>query len=166
MTKVINLFAGPGTGKSTTAAGLFYEMKLVGFDVELVREYAKTFAYGGSLPEQAYLYAKQAKAENQLYGKVEWIVTDSPLYLSAIYGDPVKMMPLILENVQKRREYNFLLKRHKPYHQNGRFQTENEAKLIDSSTKLFLTQNSIPYVEILANDRERVSTILALLENV
>jgi len=28
--KVINLFAGPGAGKSTTAAGLFYYMKKLG----------------------------------------------------------------------------------------------------------------------------------------
>lgn len=30
-TKVINFYAGPGAGKSTNAAGLFYEMKKLGF---------------------------------------------------------------------------------------------------------------------------------------
>jgi len=40
-TKVINLFAGPGAGKSTTAAGLFAEMKRANVDVELVTEYVK-----------------------------------------------------------------------------------------------------------------------------
>ena len=39
--KVINLFGGPGCGKSTTAADLFARMKLRGLSVELVTEYAK-----------------------------------------------------------------------------------------------------------------------------
>ena len=43
--KVINLFAGPGTGKSTTAAGLFYKMKSKGYMVELVTEFAKDLVY-------------------------------------------------------------------------------------------------------------------------
>jgi hypothetical protein len=42
--KVINLWAGPGAGKSTTAAGLFL-MKLTGRRVELVTEYAKEVVY-------------------------------------------------------------------------------------------------------------------------
>lgn len=39
--KVINLYGGPGTGKSTTAAMLFAKMKLAGFNCEYVPEFAK-----------------------------------------------------------------------------------------------------------------------------
>lgn len=41
----INLFAGPGTGKSTTAAGVFFEMKRSGMSVEYVTEYAKSLVF-------------------------------------------------------------------------------------------------------------------------
>lgn len=43
--KVINLFGGPGIGKSTLAAGLFEHMKIAGFNVELVNEYAKDMVW-------------------------------------------------------------------------------------------------------------------------
>ena len=42
MTKVISFFGSPGTGKSTTSAGLFYEMKNRDISCELVNEYAKS----------------------------------------------------------------------------------------------------------------------------
>ena len=41
--KVINLFAGPGAGKSTTAAGLFHLMKIAGMNVELVTEFSRSW---------------------------------------------------------------------------------------------------------------------------
>ncbi|TYO65512.1 hypothetical protein FXV83_16395 [Bradyrhizobium hipponense] len=45
MALVINLIGGPGSGKSTTAAGLFFLMKLAGLKAELVVEYAKELSY-------------------------------------------------------------------------------------------------------------------------
>jgi ATP:corrinoid adenosyltransferase len=45
--KVINLWAGPGAGKSTTASGLFYLMKTADMQVELVTEYAKDMTWEG-----------------------------------------------------------------------------------------------------------------------
>ena len=47
--KVINLWGGPGCGKSTTAAGLFSIMKMRGHKVELVTEYAKELTYDRNL---------------------------------------------------------------------------------------------------------------------
>lgn len=44
-TKVINLYGGPGTGKSTTAGALFAEMKFRGINCEYVQEYAKDKAW-------------------------------------------------------------------------------------------------------------------------
>lgn len=46
MTSVINLIGGPGSGKSTTAAGLFFRMKSMGVRCELVTEYAKELVSG------------------------------------------------------------------------------------------------------------------------
>ena len=160
LTKVINLYAGPGTGKSTTAAGLFYEMKLRGYDVELVREYAKNFAYGYELPSQPYLFAKQLKAESQLYNKVDWIITDSPLYLSAVYGDPMIFASLVKGVSLVKQDFNFFLKRFKPYHQNGRYQNEVEARLLDDRIKVVLDMHHVPYTIVEEYDRFRVDRIL------
>lgn len=42
---VVNFFSGPGTGKSTSAALLFGEMKKKNFKVELIHESAKEFVW-------------------------------------------------------------------------------------------------------------------------
>jgi len=42
--KIINLYGGPGSGKSTIAAGIFYKAKLDDrYRVELFREMAKDY---------------------------------------------------------------------------------------------------------------------------
>ena len=40
-TIVVNLFPGPGTGKSTGAAYIFSKLKMAGVDAEYVSEFAK-----------------------------------------------------------------------------------------------------------------------------
>jgi hypothetical protein len=40
-TKVINLYGGPGVGKSTTAVGLFYLMRRASIKCEYTSEYVK-----------------------------------------------------------------------------------------------------------------------------
>ena len=61
MTKVINLFGGPGAGKSTIAAGLFYNMKIAGYNVERADEWIKDKVYEGTkypFKDQLYTFAK------------------------------------------------------------------------------------------------------------
>ena len=38
---IINLFGGPGTGKSTGAAYIFAKLKMCGVNCELITEFAK-----------------------------------------------------------------------------------------------------------------------------
>lgn len=89
--KVINLFGGPGSGKSTTAAGLFYFMKLAGYKVELVTEYAKELVYDETLElmldRQEVIFAEQNQRLHRLRGKVDFAIIDSPLLLSCVYPD-------------------------------------------------------------------------------
>lgn len=44
-TLIVNLVAGPGTGKSTTMAGVFYKLKSLGIDCEMVTEFAKELVW-------------------------------------------------------------------------------------------------------------------------
>ncbi len=92
---VINFFGGPNSGKSTQAAGLFYKMKLEGYSVEHVNEYAKMCVWENRmemLEDQLYVMAKQNRRVKRLEGKVGYAVTDSPILLSSIYrtayGEP------------------------------------------------------------------------------
>lgn len=86
MTKIINLFAGPGAGKSTAASALFSLMKAHGEHVELVTEYAKDLVWDKArMDNQLAILGKQDKRLHRLVGNVDYVITDSPLLLGAIY---------------------------------------------------------------------------------
>ena len=56
--KVINLVGGPGSGKSTAMAGVFYNLKRLGVNCEMVTEYVKDKVWEESfktIEDQFYL---------------------------------------------------------------------------------------------------------------
>ena len=175
MTKVINFYAGPGTGKSTTAASLFAEMKLQGYSVELVREYVKNWAWEGRVPgqyDQVYFFGKQARAEYSLFGKVDYVITDSPVLLCGYYEQfylgreltyPSIVNYLEMANQNGHQHINFFLKRHKEFVQNGRFETEDQVKKIDQDLKQWLIDKNISFIELDCPDRERVEKIISMV---
>lgn len=144
MTKVINFFAGPGAGKSTTAAGLFYEMKCAGLKVELVTEYAKELAYANLLRDPIHanawkIFEQQNARLELLRDKVDFIVTDSPLLINCAYAHhSLKTKEELLhfacrveENFDSWENFNVWVVRDKPYQQFGRAETEAEARDVD-----------------------------------
>jgi len=152
--KVINLFGGPCTGKSTIAAGLFHEMKMKGYNIELVTEYAKDMTWeerGNILADPLYILAKQHRRISRLKGKVDYIITDSPLLLGLAYisDDYYKnCKPLLLEIFSSYDNYNFMLTRPETYSEIGRNQTLEEAKLIDDAVTNVLTDNDVDYKQL------------------
>jgi hypothetical protein len=155
-TTIINLYGGPGTGKSTSAAYMYYLLKIAGLNAELVREYVKDWAWEGrhiSVNDQIYFLGKQVRRESMLYGKVNWIVTDSPVWMNAYYASHY-CTPIIASGVtslvkafyqqvadEGHTHYHIFLKRTKPYLAEGRYQTESEAKDIDTGVKQMLIDN-------------------------
>lgn len=126
----------PGTGKSTIASELFSKMKWLGYDVELVSEYAKELVWeqrNETFKNELYLFAKQHHRMFRLNGKVKYIITDRPLILSVFYnkkyGDNSNTFKnLVLQEVNKFKNIDIFLNRTKPYVQKGRNQTEEESK--------------------------------------
>lgn len=134
--RVINLFGGPGCGKSTTAAGLFYQMKHDGQRVELVTEYAKDIVWADrhrELDDQLYITGKQHHRLFHLKNKVDYCITDSPLILSLVYNRtmPQSFHPFVIDVFHMYDNYAIILKRTKPYMLFGRTQTEEEARELD-----------------------------------
>lgn len=172
ITNVINLFGGSGLGKSTLAAGIFYEMKMQGLHCEMVREYVKQLAWDGikvGALDQPYLFGKQCKYESRLYGKVDYVVTDSPLLLSPFYekfwtGDSI-VLPSVIKFIEAAKNnsvihHNFLLNRQKKFDPRGRYETEEQAKAADVALKQFLKELNIPFTEVSVPDNERVNFII------
>ena len=163
--QVINIFGGPGVGKSTTAAGLFYQMKSQGYNVEYVTEYAKQLTYDERYnvldSDQLYIFAKQHRKIYRLLGKCEYIITDSPLILSIMYFrlNPEKMIynylvfdTLVKDTFDKYPNINILLKRNSRhfYQVEGRTQSKEQAKSIDIDMKNLMLGLNVEFSEILS----------------
>jgi len=86
----INLFGGPGTGKSTTAAEIFAQLKKNGTKVELLQEYAKDLTYSNELTrlkDQVHILGEQHHRMVRLQGSVDYAVHDSPFVMGCNYID-------------------------------------------------------------------------------
>lgn len=160
-TKIINLYSGPGAGKSTTAAYLYHQLKIQHINVELVREYVKEWAYEKrkiSIYDQIYFLGKQSRKESMLYGKVDWIVTDCPVLMGAFYAQQYCSVS-VSEGIRAAtlayyrqaaedgyEHFHVLLERNVPYQSEGRYQTEDQALEMDKDLSLLLSNLKIPVI--------------------
>lgn len=157
-TLVVNLFAGPGAGKSTGAAYIFSKLKMDGYDCEYVSEFAKDKVWennGEVFKSQFYITGKQVFKIKRCCGKVDIIVTDSPIAIGAMYlkDDEEMLGKAILEEFGKYNNLNLFINRVKKYNPNGRNQTEDEAKEIDKRMKSWLNLHDIPFHQIDGNEK-------------
>lgn len=175
-TKVLNLYGGPGTGKTTTGADLFTKLKIRHTNCELVKEYIKDWVWEGrniNSYDQVYILAKQARREQILYGSVDVVITDAPMWLSPIYESKYGAGPYICNEIvmkfQKEAEsrgvefVHIFLRRVKPYRAEGRYQNEEEAKVIDQEIKDYLVQAQLPFIEVDA-DESAAEKIIEMLK--
>lgn len=182
MKLIINLYAGPGTGKSTTAAHLFAQFKQNGYNAEMIREYVKEWVWEErniKLGDQPYFFAKQARKESLYMDKgIEVIITDSPLLLCHYYGrkhDNLERalhttLHMLKQQNELRRLHGYttmdvFLKRVKPYNPEGRFQTEDQAKECDKEIKQLLKDQKIPFIEYLGSENVAYSIYKKAVED-
>jgi len=165
---IINLIGGPSCGKSTMASELFSIMKKKNMNVEITQEFPKILAWDGnieSIKDQFYVTANQHRNISRLYGKVEYIIVDSPIllgliykklydsfdnYPSEFYGELFDMF--IIDLFKKYKNLNIYLNRIVDnYESIGRYQTYEESLSIDEKIKRLLLDNNIPYFELDVN---------------
>lgn len=147
---VVNMFGGPGSGKSTTATGVFSGLKLAGVNAEYVSEYAKDLVWSErSLRNQLLILGKQYDRMLRLKDKVEVIVTDSPLLLTALYNEGHQSISQAAKDVYSEFwNLNFVIQRAKPYNPAGRYQTEDEARALDLRTRQLLASHELAYESV------------------
>jgi hypothetical protein len=142
---VINLFSGPGAGKTSSCSQIFSYLKWNNVNCEQISEYAKKLTWRKNhkqLKNQLYVFSKQYNDIYMVEDEVDVVVTDSPLLLSVIY-DAEKDEDLRRYIIKKHNKYeniNIFIKRVKPYHKVGRSQTESESREIDSAVFSLLTE--------------------------
>ena len=170
-TLVVNFYAGPGTGKSTTMAHCFAELKWKGYDCEMAPEYAKDKVWEDStkiLDNQFYVSGKQYHRLKRLVGKVEIILTDSPLLLGLYYGneEPEEFRNLLVRHYHSFNNFDIFLLREKDYNPNGRLQTESQAREIDKEVEHIVLQHANDIVAKIASSKENIPKIVYLIEQV
>lgn len=180
-TIVINLFGGPGCGKSTTAASLFSLMKKERKSVEIVPEYCKQWAWANRERtewDNILVLGKQCSYESLLYGKVNFIIAESPILLSGVYQSfysagerryVEKAAEAFVEHAESKgiKHFNFYLKREVPYDEGGRWENAREAELIDEYILDYLTNYAgHPPIIISEKDGDKNLTILSYLPTI
>ena len=154
-TCIISMFGAPGAGKSTLASYCFAKLKMMGINCELVTEFAKDKVWeknNEALSNQIYIFAKQYYRITRCAGKVDVVITDSPLFLSPFYNkdpdidEPLK--ELVTKIVAKYDNLNYFLRRVKKYNPVGRLQTEAESNEYGIHIKTMMKSFGIKFREI------------------
>lgn len=138
MTLFVNIFGGPGAGKSTTAAGVFHHLKAQGVNAELVPEFAKDLVWEGraeTLSNQVYVTARQYHMIKKLDEKADVVITDSPVLLGIVYAED---MPKCYDETlfwchqqSSTPGLNFFVQRSESFETQGRRHDHDTSKLLD-----------------------------------
>jgi len=114
--KVINLFAAPGTGKTTTGQILSGLLSMANFKVEYIPEFAKFATLSrnrAALSDQIYMFAKQENRLNVLRDAgLDYIVMDGPLPIALLFQPADYYQgyePLVMEVFRSYENLNFYL---------------------------------------------------------
>lgn len=158
-TIVINLFGEPSAGKSTAAMDITAQLKRAGVNAEYVSEFAKDKVYEKNaevFKHQEYIFGKQSFKMARVSGKVQVIVTDSPLILSAVYNQDAvlgdEFNQVVLNKFNSYDNRNFLLTRTHKYENEGRLHTEEESVKIREELINTLTAMNVAVLTIEATE--------------
>lgn len=178
MTKIINLFGGPGIGKSSIAAGLTYKLKKQHITCDNPYEFPKLLAWDenhSAIRDQLFVLANQHRGIVKSYGKVDYIILDSPILLSLTYKSFYKSSEypatlytdsfdkMVLDIYNQYDNINIVLKRSEGNHNNNeRYQNLEESIELDTVIENSLINNNLPYHTVNVNGNT-VKNILKLI---
>ena len=148
---VINLIGGPGSGKSTTMAGVFYWLKKHMVNCEMATEYAKDKVWEEdyrAMDDQIYIIGKQFHRISRLIDKVDIVIMDTSLLSSIIYdkNHSEALKQLCIEAFNKFNNKVYFIERDDiSYETSGRRETSDKAKEIDNAYKELMDELGIEY---------------------
>lgn len=170
---VINIYGGPGIGKSTSALGLTYKLKLRHINAEYLSEYAKSLTHNDrlkTLKNQSYVTVKQLDKQYALMDKYEVVVTDTSILLGLIpeyagFGNTPSFESWILECYNLFDNLNIYLERNLniPYQETGRSQKKDASLMIDNQVKTLLDRLKLDYTTVCIDGERTVDLIESIV---
>jgi nicotinamide riboside kinase len=153
---ILNLFGGPGIGKTTLAARIFAELKARNIEAACPEEYAKIAIWQGRsylLDNQLILLGRTWDTITSLADKVDVIILDSPILLCSHYAsevEPDHFHKTVLDYHQRYDRINILLSRvdGMNYSTSGRRETSQQAIGIDAKIRSKLDVSDEQYVSV------------------
>jgi len=172
-TQNINLFGGPGTGKSVTATQTFATLKKNNLDIEYISEYAKDLTYqinsiedNDNSKNALELLKNQTHVTQTQISRVDMIkwsndvdisIQDSPFILGLAYVDKEDphfdiegFRDTTINRYLSYNNLNVYLKRPQTanYQESGRSQSKEEAAELDNIISTILKETKQTYIEL------------------
>lgn len=167
---VVNMFGGPGTGKSTLASSLYSELKWKGVSCEFVPEFVKGKIYDESwieLEHQHHVFGNQLHQVKRCSKDVNVVVLDTSLLNSLFYKTEKTSSSFkssVLEEFRKFKTVNFFVERTDSiYDTVGREQSLEEAQEIDRLVLGKLKLHDVPHTKIVSKPNQ-VQEMLARID--
>jgi hypothetical protein len=160
---IVNLFAGPGAGKSTIAADVYALLKKMGVRAEYVPEWAKEQLWAG-IPfplDSISVWGAQRHRIERVRHQVDVVVTDGPCLLAPVFARlegtvAVELYPPWLETARRYHAslntLDVFVERRKEYDGRGRHVDEATALHIDGQVHELLRQLDIKHWHVQGND--------------
>lgn len=158
-TLIIDIYGGPGSGKSSTAKMLSGLINSLGYTSETPEEYPKYLIHKEdfkSLNNQIGIFSEHKLRIDSLLGKYDFIVSDSPtlmqnIYIKDIYGkkDYKHLRKLVKLEHQKHNDKRiaFFLNRKHNFKEIGRVQNEEQSLEKSKQIKKYLIKNEVNFFE-------------------
>jgi hypothetical protein len=169
---IVNLFGGPGCGKSTMASAVFHNLKKQRINCEYVHEYAKELAWEkrmGTLSNQVLILGQQFEMFRRCMDQVDVIITDTSLLNSAIYchnydlSYAAEIEALSIAMYNSMNNLPIYVNRTKPYIPIGRYQNEAGAdKIAERTYNLLLDVLPYSFCEVTGDD-DGINIVMSMI---
>ncbi|MCM1495987.1 MAG: ATP-binding protein [Bacteroides sp.] len=154
-TLVISAYGGPGSGKTVACMDICQQLKKRGYNAEYVSEVAKDYVYDENYdmldgtPEHQYeMLQEQLKRVDRYMGKVDFVVTDSPVLLNGIYNQQLtpEYEQMLLRLHEQYNNFVFVVNRDAGHFQEeGRIHDLEESMEKDAQIRDMLDEHQIYY---------------------
>ena len=135
----IAIMGSSGAGKSTVAHGIMYQFKRIPLSVEMASEFTKDEVYENHLQEivndQLYIMGEQNRRVARCIGKVDYIITDSPLPICSVHTDSKLLQEVAFSTFEQTENFIIFIKKPKDvkFETEGRLEDESTSKKISDT---------------------------------